>query len=248
MPMRIEFAYGQARAQAQHGARLGSSDWRVLESSRTPTQFLHAARATALAPHLVHLTADTPPHAIDRSLRRDWRGVVAAAGSWSPPSWRLAIEWTARLPDLPARAYLAGGGASFDWMREDTALAGDASPASAPGDDEQADAGHAVLANWLLEWRRRWPSVTAAEAAALEDLVRLAGEHRDIRLNTDLDIERLDGLVSRLQAHCTRLLRRHRQQPAAVFCHLALAGIDLWRLRAGLMRRAMLDGAGGLPA
>lgn len=251
--MRIEFAYAQARAQAQNGARPGANGWRVLDASRTLAQFLHAARTTSLAPYLAHLTAVTPPHAIERSLRRDWREIVAAAASWVPEQWRHAIEWTAQLPDLPAHAYLAGGGDRLDWMAEDSALAGAAEGRGAvlrdvdPAGREPTDASRAVLADWLAEWRRRWPAVSAAEAAALEDLARLLGRHRDARLNADLSPEGLNELVGRLQTRCTRLLRSRRQQPAAVFCHLALAGMDLWRLRAGLIRRALANVTGEIP-
>jgi len=246
--MRIEFAYAQARAQARNGARLGDSDWRVLESGRTQTQFLYAARATALAPHLAHLTADTPPHAIERSLRRDWRALVAAAASWVPKEWRRAIEWTAQLPDLPAQAYLAAGGGRLDWMQEDSALASatggsdDALPAAAAASGQPENSRDAVLADWLRDWRHRWPSANANEIVALEELAALLREHRDARRDPGLTPERVDKLAGRLQQLCVRLLRRRRQQPAAVFCHLALAGMDLWRLRAALMRRAIVNG------
>lgn len=247
--MRIEFAYAQARAQARHGARPGSAGWRVLESSRTLSQFLHAARATALAPYLAHLTAATPPHAIDRSLRRDWRAIVAAAASWVPGEWRRAVEWTAHLPDLPARAYLAGGGSRLDWMQDDPALLGDAAiPSEVLAGELPSDASTSVLADWLAEWRRRWPNVTAAEAAAIGDLAGLLAEHRDTRLYAELTPDRLDERVAHLQRQCTRLLRHRRQQPVAVFCHLALAGMDLWRLRAGLIRRAISNGTGEVAA
>ena len=54
--MRVEFAYAQARAQARGSAVPDTATWRVLESSRTLAQYLHACRATALAPLVSHFT------------------------------------------------------------------------------------------------------------------------------------------------------------------------------------------------
>jgi len=37
------------------------------------------------------------------------------------------------------------------------------------------------------------------------------------------------------------LLRRRRDQPVTVFCHLLLSALELHRLREGLLRRALFN-------
>lgn len=225
--MRVDFAYAQARVQARLGSRLSPAAWRILESSRTLAQYLHAARATSLAPRLAHFLPDTPVHEIEGSLRREWRAAVAEAARWVPQRWRPLVEWTARLPDLPAEAYLSGGGHEQDWMRgrglneTDGAVAGQR-PDGGPS------AGHL-------------PSGTArrAETAAIEDVARLLRRHVEARRDPRLGRDQLDALAARLERDCARLLRRHRQQPAAVLCHLMISGLELWRLRGGLVVRAL---------
>ena len=44
-----------------------------------------------------------------------------------------------------------------------------------------------------------------------------------------------------LQARAVRILRRHRDQPVTVFCHLLLCALELHRLRQGLLQRALFN-------
>jgi hypothetical protein len=46
---------------------------------------------------------------------------------------------------------------------------------------------------------------------------------------------------SRLEGAAVGILRRHRERPVTVFCHLLLCGVELHRLRQGLLQRALFN-------
>lgn len=229
--MAVEFAYAQARAQAQNGRRPSAETWSLLESSVGLSQFLHHVRGTALAPRVEHFSATTSPHVIERFLRREWRDEVDSAVRWVPARWRPAVAWTARLAELPAMDYLEHGGEPEPWMAEDPVLSTFA-------------AGQAVtpfvdgLAGWSRQWRLLWPD-DGDDEAALEKLASLVGTY-GIRRAGDA----ADDWRSRLQARAVRILRRHRDQPVTVFCHLLLSALELHRLRQGLLQRALFNDLG----
>jgi hypothetical protein len=71
-------------------------------------------------------------------------------------------------------------------------------------------------------------------------------ERLEARLQRHLSRLRESDGVERSQQACQRLseelayeFRRHTHQPAAAFMHLALVALDLERLRAALVRRAL---------
>ena len=226
--MPVEFAYAQARAQAQHGSRLSAETWSLLESSVGLSQFLHHVRGTALAPRVEHFSATTSPHVIERFLRREWRDEVDSAVRWVPARWRPAVAWTAGLAELPSSGYLEHGGEPQPWMAEDPVLS-----AVAAG-QEPTPSGDG-FAGWLRQWRLLWPDEGDAEAA-LGKLVSLV-EKYGIRREGD----GADDWRSRLEARTVRILRRHRDQPVTVFCHLLLCALELHRLRQGLLQRALFN-------
>ena len=236
--MRVEFAYAQARAQARGSAIPDAATWRVLESSRTLAQYLHASRATVLAPLVSHFTADSAPHAIERSLRRGWRRTVSAAASWVPTEWQPAVGWTARLPDIAVFDYLSGGGETRPWIHDDRYL-----DAAVAGIDVDGGANDA-LDSWIRQWHALWPAAKPKEMAALAELAALLGSYRGRRLGATLAAGQIMELGMRLQQQCLALLRRRRQQPASVFAYLAIMAVGLWRLRAGLLRRAAFPAPG----
>lgn len=229
--MPVEFAYAQARAQAQHGRRPGAETWSLLESSVGLSQFLHHLRGTALAPRVEHFSATTSPHVIERFLRREWRDEVDSAVRWVPARWRPAVAWTARLAELPSTGYLEHGGEPQPWMAEDPVLS-----AFAAG-QEVTPSGDG-LAGWLRQWRLLWPD-GGDEEAALAKLVSLVDKY-GIRREADA----ADDWRSRLEARAVRILRRHREQPVTVFCHLLLCALELHRLRQGLLQRALFNDLG----
>jgi hypothetical protein len=240
--MPVEFAYAQARAQARHGARLGAEAWGLLESSVGLAQFLHLCRGTTLAPRVEHFSAATSPHAIERSLRRDWHREVDSATHWVPLRWRAAVAWTGWLAELPALGHLLDGGGSLPWMAADPVLPAfsledaDARRRSIeetlPGAATDAGAGPAI---WLSHWRRLWPDDGAADPG-LHRLVS-AAERYGIGGEGDAAGDWRENLERR----AVGILRRHREQPVTVFCHLLLCAVELHRLRQGLLRRALFN-------
>lgn len=226
--MPVEFAYVQARAQARHGRRLSTETWSLLESSVGLSQFLHHVRGTALAPRVEHFSAATSPHVIERFLRREWHKEVESAARWVPVRWRAAVARVARLAQLPAEDYLEAGGLPQPWMTADpellTLAAGQPAAASGGG-----------LAGWLRDWRTLWPE-DAEGGAVLEEFESLVRKH----------VIRGEGTAAgdwreQLGRRAVCVLRRHREQPVTVFCHLLLSALELHRLRQGLLRRAVFN-------
>lgn len=231
--MPVEFACAQARAQAQHGARLTADSWSLLESSVGLSQFLHHLRGTSLAPRVEHISPTTSPHVIERSLRREWRDEVDAAVRWVPVRWRPAVAWTARLAELPSTSHLLHAGEVHPWMAADDALSAFAidDPAEAVAAIEAAGYGGG-LDGWLQQWRRLWPE----SAAALEELASLVQGFAARRDDTGTEDWR-----STLGRRAVQMLRWRREQPVTVFCHLLLCALELHRLRQGLLQRALYN-------
>ena len=226
--MPVEFAYAQARAQARHGRRLSAETWSLLDSSVGLGQFLHHVRGTSLAARVEHFSAASSPHTIERSLRREWHDEVDCAARWVPDRWRAAVEWTAALAELPMLGHLLQGGESQPWMADDPVLS------RFVGADGLAD-HDAGFRGWLRRWQSLWPA-EAAKDTALEDLVATIESHGIRREDVSGDDWR--GVLER---RALRVLRRHREQPVTVFCHLLLLALELHRLREGLLRRALFN-------
>lgn len=245
--MPIEFAYMQARVQARHGDRLTLSAWQLLESARGLGQYLHAARGTALAQRVQSLSATSSAHAIERTLRREWRGDVELASHWMPAAWRPAVEWTTWLADLPSIAWLGRGGESAAWMRDDPVVSRFALPDEAARRREFSAAGLGpvveaddVVTGWLGRFRALWP-YGAAAARSLQAYIDLLTVYRNRLADAAGDDTGAGAARDDLEAATVRLIRRNLQQPVTVFCHLLLVALDLGRLRNGLVRRALTD-------
>lgn len=247
--MAIEFAYAKARAQALLGARPSDAAWQTLEASRDIAQYLHAARGMPVWRFVQHFTARSSPHAIERSLRRDWRSVVTGSAQWVPGAWRPAVRWARLLPDLPAIAHLRCGDGALDWMRDDPSLAPfaiaerTAQPARRAETAAQLPAAadlDDVLVWWQERWQVLWPA-GAGEDAGLAELTALIAVFLEREGNALGAHGDADNRVARVDTAVTRLLRLKRAQPVTVFCHLLLTALDLWRLRAGLVRRSLFN-------
>lgn len=246
--MSIDFVYAQARAQARHGERLSAAAWQLVEASDNLAQYLHAVRGTSLAPRVEHFVANSSPHAIERSLRRDWRATVENAARWGPASWHDSIVWTAWLPSLPAIARLLDGGAILPWMLDDPVLREFASPD--PESRQRAIIAAMIgLSNehannlddwWSLRWQALWPAPTSAHGG-LHELLNLIREHREVLWDAALQPAEATDLADRLQHRAARLLRTRLREPVVIFCHLLLSALDLLRLRSGLIRHALFN-------
>lgn len=250
--MSTDFAYAQARAQARLRERLPEDAWRVIESSQGLPRYLASIRGTVLAPRTRHFPAAVTPHAIERALRDNWRAEVADVARWIPDHWREAVEWTAYIPYINAVDWLAKEKPVLPWMQDDPMLSDladdddnarraalDASPfrpmLDVDGDGELPD-------RWLAHWQSQWPSMNDEEATALRALVDAvlawlaAGAVQGASLR-----DRREARV-RLTSKAASMMHRHVEQPVVVFCHLLLFGLELKRLRDGLLRRSLFNG------
>ena len=249
-------AYLQARLQARHGDRPSADEWRLAESSADLSHYLEAIRRTALKRWVSDINHEMAPEAIERQFRAAWREAVGQVAKWSPEEWRAAVEWLRWLPDLPGLAHLLRGRKVPPWMRADPvmrelafeeperrreALAG---LPLAPLNSDQGSAGRdgaavpPVVAAWLQEWRRRVPGGMGNHREALADIVKQVLRHIEaMRASEDSDGRELRNLLG---ATLARHFRHGAGTPIALFSHLALDGLELERLRAGVVTRRLM--------
>lgn len=239
----LEFA--QARVQARHGARVDVVAWRRLEALRLLVPWLEQARATSLRPWLVDITAQSSGHEIEAALRKQWRAQVAEVAAWMPLAWQAAVQWCAAWPELAVLQHLARGGSPSPWMQEDAvwrpwceAAAPDRAGGLRGGVLAPLQAGWArpdTLGDaWLAEWKQRWPG---PPGAGLLELHRALAEHAQAFARSPS--AQGSALRSALRGRLVLLMRRTALQPAVSFIHLALAALDLERLRGELLRRVL---------
>lgn len=239
--------YAQARLQARFGERPDESLWRMLEQAGEPAALLEIAGTSGLRRWIAGIDASSESHTIEIALRARWRDCVAEVTSWMPQAWQPATDWTRPLADLPALCHLARGEAPLAWMSRDpvlgpyalaeadareTKLKQDAlafvgplwpalkAPVGAPFESK-------VRRAWRGEWRRRWPQ--KREAGALDGLAML------------LESGATQPSASRELPHRLRLLfRRSTLHPTVAFVFLAFVALDISRLRAALLKHALL--------
>jgi hypothetical protein len=243
--------YAQARLSARYGQRPDELAWRRIEHVRSYAGLLDAARTSALRVYMAGIGPTTPVHEIEALLRGQWRSLVAEVARWMPDAWRAAVLWCAVAADLPVVQHLARGGAILPWMAGDTVFGElcdrDAAgfgtvPASgplaplAPAWAEPGRVGHL----WRDEWRRGMPARDEDAPALVDELAHVLSRH----LTAFRDPAVRDGWPLRrtLQARLVLLFRRAMLDPAAAFVFLALAALDLERLRGELLRRAAFPG------
>ena len=243
--------YAHARLSARYGDRPDELAWRRIEHVRALPALLDAVRASALSLWMGGIGSHSTPHEIERVLRGHWRDLVAEVTAWMPEAWQPAVRWCAVLVDLPLLQHLARGGAVPPWMHDDAAY-GDLADRDAAG----FGAAPAVKALsplaaawtgpdrigplWLAEWRRRIPASQRADNATLDEAGRALSAH----LAAFRDRTVRDGWPLRraLQARLSLLFRRAIVDPSAAFIFLALAALDLERLRGEILRRVIFPG------
>lgn len=247
MPEAAQFSYAQARLQARLGARADDRLWRRLQGSGDLTGYLRVAAQSPLRGWTAGLHAGSSSHDIELALRTHFRLQVEEIARWLPARWTGVVRALAELPELPALQHLRAGGIAPAWMLDDPALRRFAGEPPATRADVADTPERAWLAEawqredalplvWYEHWRRLWPSA-AAQTAGLEHLGRLLLDHtRAIRSGggTETDTQRLQ-LLNRLRI----AFRRYSFQPAAACAHLGIVALDLERLRADLVERAV---------
>jgi hypothetical protein len=243
-----DFAYAQARLQARHGTRLAEHEWRRLEAMHDVAQYVHALRATSRARWVKRITPDMSGHALEARLRAEWRAYAEEVARFQPEAWRAAIAWTAFLVDLPVIDHLLRGGPVHRWMAEDDVYA----PWSRTDAHERERAlavsplgallretrsGSPAAQAWLTVWRALCPRVSPAHSHALETVLQAVGDHvASIRQPAAASSFELRLTLAR---RLGTLFRRHFETAAATVIHLLLEWLDLERVRAGLVRRAL---------
>jgi hypothetical protein len=251
--------YAQARIQARFGERPDESTWQVLANARGPNALLEVARSCGLRRWIAGLDASCGSHAIEISMRARWRECVLELASWMPAEWRPATLWLSGLVDLPALCHLARGEALLPWMRQDpvlrpyciadpgerqTRLRQDAlafiesqresQPVVADNVDAAGEDFESQLRRaWYEHWRRLWPA--RRETGPVDRLVVLVEASTREPASTGQQ-----ALRRRLRT----LFRELTLRPAAAFVFLALIAIDIARLRAELLKHALLRESG----
>lgn len=216
--------YAQARLQARYGAHPVEAQWRQLAAHRDFAAYLAAARGMPFAGWLAGIEDSAGPHEIERALRRLWRNGVAEVASWMPAEWSPAARWVETLIDLPAFAHRERGGALPKGVEPDYRLAA------------LAD-GRPDLGRWQAHWVRLWPQDRESERIELAQLgERLRGHLADFaRCDPAAAWETRRALRSRV----AYAFRRATLRPVAGFLFLLLLALDIERLRADLMLRAL---------
>jgi hypothetical protein len=252
--------YALTRVRAHFGSRPSEVDWRALEASRDLSHYIDTARAGALAMWVSSFDANHDVHTMERSLRTDWRRYVDRVASWHPQACQNWLRWLGWLPMLSLLAQLCRPEPVPHWMLADP-VCGPIAPGS-PGERGTAiratalaplaaaiEHGVPIAALWREHWQRLEP-LTDPEtrrlmSVLLQDVDRhLATMATTPAIGTMLPITTTQGQGEALrQALAERLVRVFRQGAetvVATVCYLALVGLDLERLRGGLVTRCLL--------
>ena len=235
--------YACARIAARFGARPDAAAWRRIESVRDLAAMLDAARATPLRPWTAGLSAEANPHAIERVLRGHWRALAGEVATWMPRRWRPAIEWVASAPDLPALAAWRRGGRPPQWFADDPVYRlwnSEAAPETPGAAGALAALGPAhdvgeLTHAWRAELLSRLPDAHAAEAPLLGKFTQLV--ERSIGEMHAAPPGDGSPIMRSLRERLERLFRRAMLEPSAAFVYLALAALDLGKLRGETTRR-----------
>jgi hypothetical protein len=236
----------QARLQAWRSRRPQARDWAALEAVLGFDEFLARARRAPFGRWTERLGPRPDLHDIDRQLREALRRDAQAMAGWYPSPWPGPLSRLAAVLDLPALDHLARGAPVPAWMPVDPAWRAlvEAAPvrrfAVATGLARTAETGD-LLADWIASWLAAAPAHDGfAELAALVLALRRARRGAG-------PAERAAGAAPDA-ARLAQLFRRHAATPVAMACELLDCVLDVQRLRAGLVQRALARRAGTVAA
>lgn len=246
MALEGELDYALVRVQARHGARLGPPEWQRLEASRDLAHFLDALRSSSLAPWSATLDSSDDSHAIERTMRAQWRSYVELLASWHPRPWQPWLAWLGWLPTLPLVTRFASPDPAPHWLLADPvcgplALGSPAERSAALRRSplaplEAAIGAHQPLARlWRAHWLRLAPAMSCDERALLTAFLALLDRHATALGRADESALLREDLA----AGVARLFRRSAGTVISSLCHLALLALDLERLRGDLARRRL---------
>jgi len=255
-----DFGYCQARMQARYGERPSPSGWQRLGSSRDLGRMLEAAHASGLGAWLFHLHEPLGPRSIERGLGRAYSMHVEELSGWVPEPWAPAFGWLRWLPWLEQLESLARDASPpipleplGAWLPQaparalERALAADPRAASEArrsrdpagaleGAFARIRAGEDAGSAWIAGWHQL--RARAGRDPALALLQARIGAHRE-------QMRALPSSASGWPARAALLrvledcVRRDALRPAAAFAYLGCCLLDLERLRAALLDRAL---------
>lgn len=233
-------AYAGARLHARYSRRPVGAQWGALDASRTPQHYLDVLRAGRWL-HVPEGDLATDADARERWLREAWRAACAEVAGWYDAAWTPAFRWTALLADLDALERLREGDAVPAWVQADDLLGALAQAAASERGARLADTPYAPLEPaWatpeplLQAWHRVWldlrPRTDVRTSRVLQELASAVAAAS--RLGVGARREAVEGA-----AH--RAFRRGAGTAAAGFAYLAIAALQLERVRGGLAARAV---------
>lgn len=261
MTGRTALAYCQARIQARYGILPGDDEWLRLAGVGALAAYLEEARTGPLQPWIRGFSGHSGAHDIERGLRDLAWDLLSEVAGWVPAPWRAAVRWTAWLPFLGVLGQLARGAAAPRWAAQDTRICPLLNPDGTPNLAELASIGFAVpptarpaaptdpsqvVQVWSETWHRLWPDpglgsrigwAWTGRNPELDALTGLLVGHLAAFRRTDPSAtwELRRALRERLRV----LFHQQTLTPVAIFVYLALVLLDLERLRAELLRRAL---------
>lgn len=244
MKTSCRFAYVQARVQARFAALPSAEEWQRLAASRSLAAFLEDARTGPLRPWVKAFSGQSSSEDVEVGIRGSFHEAVEELADWVPEPWREAVRWTHWLSLLALWDHLARGEGPPDWSTRDPFLSRlldedgridprrvDAAGAAALlGEDDPARA-------WAEHWRRLWPGCKREFLANLDALGALVSRH--LAVFREARPESAWGLRLTLRGRLQRLFHGRPLQPAAPLIYLALVALELERLRAELVTRAL---------
>jgi hypothetical protein len=250
MNLNQDFSYCQARLQARYANLPDAAEWQRLAGVRTLAAFIEEARLGPMRPWVKRLSATSDALVLERGLRALAAELADEAARWVPRPWRAAVAWTAWLPYLPVFEHLADTTPPKrppDWASADARLRALVTEEGEPDPDALERAGLRMLldaprpdqipARWANAWRDRWPPGRRGWTRDLEAFTAgLAAHLGAFRQAAPAEAWNLRAALRerlRLQFH------QHLLAPVTVYIYLALILLDLERLRAELLRRAL---------
>lgn len=247
MTARSDFCYAQARMQSRYGQRADEPVWLRLHNVLDLASYLQVAQQTPLRPWVLGVGASHNSHEIELALRQKYRHHVDEVASWMPSDWRMSLQWSKRLLDLPTLQYLLADGIAMPWMKSDPEISEFTveDPAlrfqlmRVAGYDSLVNAwqqGDSMFTGWLSYWKQVQPRTTVFNIG-LQNIESLLHRQLQVQTNADLAAD-YDVLTDSLRI----LFRRYAFQPTAAFAYLAIIALDIHHVRSDLMQRLLFQG------
>ena len=248
-----DFDAAQARLHAWRSRRPQVSEWAALEAILGLDEFLVRTRQPPFGRWLQGISVEPSLHEIDRCLRDAFRRDCATMARWYGPPWDATLGRLAAAVDLPLLAQTLRGEPTSAAMLADARWRAiyDApaeqrfAVATQLGETLAAPAPDADLFEfWIRSWLASLPRGGDAARDGFVNLARAAGAYRALGAAEPRGAASTAPIAERL----AQLFRRHAGTPVAMACELAAIVLDLYRLRSGLVRRALAKRAATVAA